>query len=258
MIVKCVEGGFGIVYLWQMRLFRHLLMVSLAAFFCHDVSAQDTIRFSGRAFDGNDPTRRLQDLMVINLRTSQGFFGKADGTFQLTALKTDTILVASTGYEFIYCSFRDSVVKESYWLELPLRRLKVELKEVTVFSPRELNSIYQEIEKLGYKKSDFQLSGINVIESPITFLYQEFSRLERLKRYNAERINNEKRRQLLKELLITYVSYDIIQLDNDEFDAFIDYANPSEEYMKSASQYDFCLYIKQKFVLYQSGKPRKW
>lgn len=244
-------------YLCTMILPRIALIFLFSCLF-GTLSAQDTVRVSGRAFDESDPARRLQDLMVINTRTSQGFFGKADGTFLITALSTDTILIASTGYEFVHCTFRDSMMQPSYILQIPLRRLKVELKEVTVFSPKELNSIYQEIEKLGYRKSDYQLSGINVLESPITFLYQEFSRLERLKRQNAERINNEKRRDLLKQLLINYVSYDIIQLDNDEFDAFIDFANPSEAYMKTASQYDFCLYIKQKFVVYQSMKPRKW
>ncbi|MFM2136041.1 MAG: hypothetical protein RL021_1441, partial [Bacteroidota bacterium] len=59
------------------------------------------------------------------------------------------------------------------------------------------------------------------------------------------------------ELLVNYVSYDIIQLDNDEFDAFIDYCQVPEYYMKSASQYDFCLFIKQKFLAYQSMKPAK-
>lgn len=237
---------------------RRISLIFLFSCIFSVLCAQDTIRVTGHAFDSADPARRLQDLMVINMRTSQGIFGKADGTFLVTALSTDSILVASTGYEFVYCILKDSMMQPGYILRIPLRRLKVELKEVTIFSPKELNSIYQEIEKLGYRKSDYQLSGINVLESPITFLYQEFSRLERLKRQNAERINNEKRRDLLKQLLVNYVSYDIIQLDNDEFDAFIDFANPSEAYMKSASQYDFCLYIKQKFVMYQSMKPRKW
>lgn len=196
--------------------------------------------------------------MIINLRTSQGFFGKVDGTFSLTINRTDTIMVASTGYEYKKISFADSACKSPCPIEVPLIKLNIKLKEVSIFSPRELNSIYKDIEKLGYNKKDFQLSGINVLESPITFLYQEFSRLEQQKRHNAERINDEKRRDLLKELLANYVSYDIIQLDNDEFDAFIDFANVPEYYLKSASQYDFCIFIKQRFVVYQSMKPRKW
>ncbi|MFM2136226.1 MAG: hypothetical protein RL021_1626, partial [Bacteroidota bacterium] len=156
---------------------------------------------SGRVYDRESPARRLEDLMVINLRTAQGSFGKADGTFTVTALQDDTLMIASSGYAFRKFCFRDSLPKPAYHLDVPLVRLNVQLREVSIFSPRELNSIYKDIQRLGYNKSDFQLSGINVVESPITFLYQEFSQLQRLKRHNAERINDERRRDLLKELL---------------------------------------------------------
>ena len=222
-------------------------------------SGQDsTITVSGHVFDSSRPATRLEDLMIINLRTAQGFFGKADGTFSVMIRHTDTIMIASSGYEFKKICFVDSVARSTYQFEVPLIKLNIKLREVTIFSPRELNAIYKDIEKLGYNKKDFQLSGINVLESPITFLYQEFSQLEQAKRHNAERINNEKRRDLLKELLVNYVSYDIIQLDNDEFDSFIDFANVPEAYLKTASQYDFCIFIKQRFLAYQSTKPRKW
>lgn len=221
-------------------------------------SAQPSVIIvSGRVYDGASPSRRLEDLMVINLRTAQGSFGKADGSFSVTAYPDDTLMIASSGYAFRKFCFKDSLPQSGYFLDVPLIRLSVQLKEVSIFSPRELNSIYKDIQRLGYSKSDFQLSGINVVESPITFLYQEFSQLQRLKRHNAERINDERRRDLLKELLVNYVSYDIIQLDNDEFDAFIDYCQVPEYYLKSASQYDFCLFIKQKFLAYQSMKPAK-
>ncbi|MFM7725463.1 MAG: hypothetical protein ACKO7B_02080, partial [Flavobacteriales bacterium] len=114
---------------------------------------QDTlVVVSGKAYDAKEPARRLQDLMIINLRTSQGFFGKADGTFSISIKRSDTVLVASTGYDFMYFAFGDSLEKPAYQLDVPLRRLQVQLKEVTVFSPRELNAIYKEIERLGYDK----------------------------------------------------------------------------------------------------------
>ena len=47
-----------------------------------------------------------------------------------------------------------------------------------------------------------------------SFPYQEFSWLEQLKRRNAERINNRRRRELLRELLANYAAADIIHLDN--------------------------------------------
>ena len=196
----------------------------------------------------------MDDLMIINLNTGQGVFGKADGTFLVHAGRTDTILVASTGYEYKRITVYDSLPKSSYHLEVPLTRLNVNLREVVIFSARDLEKIYSDIEKLGYNKREMQIGGADALNSPITFLYQEFSKYEQLRRHNAERINNDKRRNLLKELLASYVASDIFYLDAGEFDDFVDYCNVPEHFMKSATQYDFCVYIKYKFELYRMGK----
>ena len=111
-----------------------------------------------------------------------------------------------------------------------------------------------EIEKLGYNKDDYMLSGINAAQSPITFLYQQFSRTERSKRQVAEMKNEDRKRELLKELFRLYVDYEIIKLSDDEFDSFIDFVNVSDEFLKSSSQYDFLLYVKDRFNDYKIWK----
>jgi hypothetical protein len=218
---------------------------------------QNTIIVEGTAFDSANPTRKLEDLMVINLRTSQGTFGKSDGSFKVSVNREDTIMIASNGYEFKRIAFADSVEKPVYTISVALTKLNITLRAVDIFSARDLQSIYKDIQRLGYNKKDFELSGVDALNSPITFLYQQFSSLERLKAHNRERINEDKKRQLLKELLANYVSYEIINLDNFEFDDFIDFCNVPETYMKSASQYDFCIFIKQKYEVYAMLKSRK-
>jgi len=219
-------------------------------------SISRALHISGHAYNSESPDSRLDDLMILNMRTSQGSFGKADGTFNINIERDDTILVASTGYEFRKFCWKDSLNKDVFSIEIPLKKLKVQLNEIVIFSPRDLESIYHDVEKLGYNKHDFEISGVNAMESPITFLYQEFSRLEQLKRHNAERINEVKRRNLLKELLGNYAAHDMINLDNNEFDDFIDFANVPESFMKNSTQYDFCLYIKRKYELYRVVQHR--
>jgi len=206
-----------------------------------------TVRVNGKALDAEFPAKRLEDLMLVNLTTQQGTFGRADGSFSVTLKKQDTLLVASTGYEFRKICFTDSALKSEYNITVQLKKLTVQLKEVQVFSPRDLESIEKDIQKLGYNKHDYEISGINALESPITFLYEEFSRHQRLLRHNAELVNEKKRRNLLKELLTRYVADDIIQLSNDEFDHFVDFCNVSETFMKTSTQYEFMVYIKQKY-----------
>ena len=243
----------------DVRVILCALWAILQVSFCAN-GQTDSIRVlvRGRAFDAADPNRRLDDLMIINLRTNQGTFGLADGSFQSVVERADTFIIASTGYEFRRICLADSAGRAEYFLRVPLTRLNVQLKEVAIFSPRQLDAIYRDIEKLGYRKRDFQIGGVDALQSPITFLYQEFSRLEQLKRRNAERINNERRRELLRELLANYAAADIIHLDNSEFDDFIDFANIPEQYMKTATQYDFCIHVKRKFELYRMTSGRKF
>ena len=160
-----------------------------------------TVSLRGKVYNAANPEMRLEDLMMINLRT---------------------LLIASTGYESQKVTLRDSVYHQNYYLKIPLVKLNRQLKEVVIFSPRDLQSIYTDIQKLGYNKRDFQLSGVDAVSSPITFLYQQFSALERTKRHNAELRNEDQRRQLLKQLLTNYVAHDIINLNDDEFKDLFD------------------------------------
>jgi hypothetical protein len=85
---------------------------------------------------------------------------------------------------------------------------------------------------LGYDERDYMLSGINAVQSPITFLYQQFSRKEQSKRQVAYMENEDRKRELLKELFRLYVDYDIISLSDEQFDDFITYLNVSDEFLK--------------------------
>ena len=208
------------------------------------------VKVSGKAIDEEIASKHLDDLMIVNLTTNQGTFGKADGSFSVSINKKDTLLVASTGYEFKKICFNDSIFKNDYFVVVRLKKLTFTLHEVQVFSVRDLESIEKDIQKLGYNKKDYELSGINAFSSPITFLYEEFSRRERLRRHNAELVNEDKRRNLLKELLTRYVADDIIDLSDDSFDHFVDFCNVSEEYMKTSTQYDFMVYIKRKYKMF--------
>lgn len=205
------------------------------------------IKVSGKIIDEENAARNLEDLMIVNLTTQQGGFGKADGSFSTALKKNDTLLIASSGYEFKKICFNDSLLKNEYFVTIRLKRITILLHEVQVFSPRDLEAIEKDIQKLGYNKKDYEISGINAFASPITFLYEEFSRRERLRRHNAAWVNEDKRRNLLKELLTRYVADDIIDLSNDSFDHFVDFCNVSEDFMKSSTQYEFMVYIKQKY-----------
>ena len=98
---------------------------------------------------------------------------------------------------------------------------------------------------------------MDAFQSPITFLYQEFSKRERSKRLVAELRNEDRKRALLKELLHKYVEYDIIRLSDESFDDFIDFCAVPDDVIKGLSQYEFLMYVRKKYELYTSLGPTR-
>jgi hypothetical protein len=166
-------------------------------------------------------------------------------------------LIAAGGYLTRQFVLTDPVEREVYDVVVELKVWKIELKPLEVLPERTLKQIQADIDKLGYRESDYRLSTVDAFQSPITFLYQEFSRRERSKRQVAELRNEDRKRALLKELLTKYVEYDIINLSNDSFDDFIDYCAVPDEVIRGMSQYEFLMYVQRKYELYTSLGPTR-
>ena len=234
-----------------------LLLLLLTLLLAPRAKAQQEVTIHGRVITPYTEQRTFYDLMVVNKRTRSGVFGNRDGTFVVRALRTDTLLVASVGHQTQWITMADSVPRERYDVVVRMRPIQVQLAEVQVLPERTLKQIQADIEKLGYRESDYRISQIDALQSPITFLYQEFSRRERSKRLVAQLENEDRKRALLKELLHKYVSYDIINLHDEAFDDFIDFCNVPDEVIKGLTQYEFLLYVKKKYELYASLGPTR-
>jgi hypothetical protein len=235
------------------RLFILLLLV----FKVGSVVAQQEVTVRGRAISANDPQHSFYGLMVVNKRTRSGTFGQPDGTFEVRAMRTDTLLVGSAGHKMALFCLRDSAERSIYEFTVVLKPVAIELKTVTVLPERTMREIQADINKLGYDPKEFQTQGVDAFQSPITAIYQAFSKRERSKRLVAEMRNDDRRRYLLRELLGKYVEYDIINLSNESFDDFIDFCAVSDTVIKGLTQYEFLLYVKKKYELYTSLGPTR-
>ena len=190
--------------------------------------------------------------MIINKRNNVGTFADAEGKFSIVARQSDSILFSTTGFIIKKICLKDSLPKKQYNIEVPMQKLQYTLKEISVFATKDLNEIQKDINKLGVKK-DYQATGASVIESPITALYERFSKYGKSKQKVAEWENEDLKRDVLKDLFRLYIKHDIIDLSSDEFDAFIKYLNFSDEFIQNASQFELTMAIKGK---YESFKYR--
>ncbi|CAN5485014.1 hypothetical protein BH10BAC1_BH10BAC1_14920 [soil metagenome] len=230
---------------------KHLcILAAIVLFAFSDLTAQVSI--SGKVYDSENVGLPLTRLMIINKRTNNGSFADADGIFSVSINTTDTIIFSAIGFKVKNVCFKDSLVNGHSNFSIGLQKLQFELKEVSVFANRSLNEIQNDIEKLGVKKT-YSLEGVDAVSSPITALYERFSKFEKSKRKVAEWENEDLKRDILKDLFHLYVKYDVIDLQDDEFDAFVKYLNLSDEFIQNATQFELVMAIKGK---YESFKYR--
>lgn len=195
--------------------------------------------------------RPKSDLLIINDRINAGTFGNANGSFSVYAHKHDTLIFGAFGYGSVKVCFADSTIKETYTFECALSPLHVQLASAEVLAPRDLDAIQRDIDKLGFHESDYRTSGVDALQSPITFLYEQFSRREQSRRKAIELQNDDNRRELLKELFVKYVDYEIIALEPGEFDDFITFIGVTDDFLQAATQYDFLLFVKKRYQDYR-------
>jgi hypothetical protein len=229
---------------------KALLLFIPIVLLCLNLSYGQAIVISGRAIDIQYPQIALQQVMAINLETQQGVFGADGNSFEITVNKNDSIVVTATGYAPTKFCMKDSIYKPNYKVVIALKRLSVNLDEITVRRKRELEQINNDIQKLGYNKSDYRLTSIEAWQSPITSIYQAFSKKERNKRKLAEMINRDNRNSLIKELLDLYQRSDLIELPREKYDEFITYLRLDDETLKLTSDYDLALYIRDRYIEY--------
>lgn len=203
------------------------------------------VRINGQAYD-KDSKLPLPKLMVINKRTNNGTFADSEGKFSFIAFQSDTIMLSAVGFKTKRICLTDSIPKKQYDVMVPLEKLYFTLQEVSVFAPKTLNEIQKDIDKLGVKKT-YTTQGLDAISSPITFLYERFSKFAQSKRKVAEWENEDMKRDVLKDLFRLYIKHEIIDLNEEEFDAFIKYLNLSDDFIKNATQLELVMAIKGRY-----------
>lgn len=197
--------------------------------------------------DAAFPTLPVSQLMLINQRTQQGVFGNPDNSFHVIIQRKDTLIIYAAGYVSVKICFKDSSVTSDYHPQIKLTKQVIQLKEVSIFQKRDLNEIESDIKKLGYDPKKYKLNGITAWQSPITALYDAFSKKEQSKRKVAEMMNADDRRALLKDLLYNYYVSGLINLPTEQYDDFINYLNMTDRMMQTMSQYEMAVYIKARY-----------
>ena len=208
------------------------------------------ITITGQVVDENN--MNLTRVMVIDQFNGRGTFVGLDGKFSIVIPRKDTLMFAFTGYRTKKICFKDSVSNDQFFLLIKMSPLSYQLKEILIYPVKKLSEIQRQIDALSkFKAPVYQTSGLSSIGSPITALYERFSKLEQSKRKVAELEQNDRKVAALKDLFRIYIKYDIIELTNDQFDDFITFCDLSDYYIIHASQFELVETIKAKYVSFK-------
>ncbi len=232
----------GIHYICRMR----LLLIFIFAGFGSLALGQtcERVLISGKVVDTLRP-QNFYNLMIVNRTKGKGVFGMPSGGYNLYVDNGDSITLSIKGYENI--NFRihaDSTCRVSniWYIEM----LPQELDQVIIKPLKTLSQIQEEREALAMRETRM-VTGIEVMQSPITALYQRFSQKEQSKRTVAKLKYEDEQKAILQDLLRLYVAYEIFDLNESEFDDFIAFLNVDEYFLKTASEFELVTFIKDKF-----------
>ncbi|NDB34018.1 MAG: hypothetical protein EB023_01435 [Flavobacteriia bacterium] len=204
----------------------------------------EQVYFKGKVEDSLRP-QSFYNLLVVNRNSGKAAFGLPDGRFSGYALPFDTIALSVKQYpiyEFIAQPDSNCQCQILAYID----RLPQEVAEVVVKPLKTLEQIREERANLAMRETRL-VTGVNLLESPITALYQAFSKKEQNKRWIAEQVFKDNQRKVVQELLRLYVAYDIIDLKEEDFDAFLLFLNLDPDFLKTASEMELITYIKDKY-----------
>ena len=204
----------------------------------------DQVLLTGRIVDSLNP-HSFYNLMIINRTGGKGVFGQPNGHFSVYANEGDSISISIKGYPMIgFKIHADENCQYKYHKFIELKA--TEMKEVVIKPLKTLNQIKEERQELSMRETR-QFIGVEILQSPITALYQTFSKKEKNKKWIAEQEFKDNERKVVQELLRLYVAYDIINLTEEEFDDFIVFLNINETFLKTATEMELITFVQDKF-----------
>lgn len=210
----------------------------------HTQAQCEKVLVRGRVIDSLRP-QSFYNLMVVNRTNGKAIFGQPDGRFTVYASPQNKIALSIKQYpiyEFLAIPDSNCQCQIIAFID----RLPQEVEEVVVRPLKTLEQIKEERAALAMRETKM-VTGINVFESPITALYQAFSKKEQNKRWIAEQEYKDNQRKVVQELLRLYVAYDIIDLSENDFDAFMQFLNLDPDFLKTSSEMELITYIKDKY-----------
>lgn len=214
------------------------------------LTAQESVGIIGRIVDA-DTKRGLSSVSIINPKSGVTNVSMGDGSFKILVNKSDTLFLFLPGYQTVRFSLADSAYKSEYNLLFYMQMFITEAKAVIIKPKKSLNELEEQRKKLGETPRELDPPKIEPFTSPISAIYDMLSDETRQKKKLRGQIIEDNRRRLFYALFDYYRDNNVIDIPEDEYDAFINYLNLPIEFLKYNSDYEITRTIVERYTKYE-------
>jgi uncharacterized membrane protein len=229
---------------------KKLLLTSLCFLCAQFLFAQNMVQVKGVVYDA-DSNRVLDSVTIIVKHTSRIMQNNTDGSFSIFVKPTDTLIFGLYGFRVKYLCFKDSSGNKDYNIKVRMSHLRDESKEVVISEARTQREVRRDIQSLVMAHA-YALERPNAIQSPISAIYDQYSKKSQSKQLLQEYEFELAKNKLVKQLLDIYNKQGIINISPSDYKAFVSNLNLDWEFLVVASDYDLAVYIKQKALQWKN------
>jgi hypothetical protein len=209
--------------------------------------AADQFMLSGKVVD-TLKYLNLQDVVVVNKRTNKTTITDKEGVFFILMKKTDTIYFYNVGYKpkNFYFKSEEQLRKKFHVIFLKTENQYLEEVEFT----------YEQERKKKFQHPDNTMPAS--IENPISFIFEKYSK--RYEQYRkVEALEKEKYyEQLRNQRLQRDMVLELTDIGEKDVDKFMDQCLFTNEFLETATDYEFLVAIQKKYRLYKNRYKNKY
>lgn len=237
------------MYFCEVRKFTLLIMLT----FLGALVSKAQFVLKGRIVD-SVYKRGLESVSIENMTTHQGAYSGQGGYFELEVNEGDNVYLTYVGYK--PKSIRIKAEDALKLKEITLALKPIQLKDVTIYrGPTEYQK--DSMQRASLYKSAFEYEQQKSVMTPVTSIYQKFSKkYKNLRKFQEQIIDIEK-----QKFIDTRYSPELVQsltkLPEDSVAHFMNQYPMELEYARAASELEIKMWIKYNFQDYLLKKQKK-
>jgi len=212
----------------------------------------------------------LENTCIHNMSTGVMAFSNKNGDFALFAQKTDTLIISRVGYDMEMLVMNDSLLNSKGRITVQLVVRAFMLRSVSIYAlkpyPLFIKDLTKEIptkkidipgieippeEKVGYDINNGNLLRGTPLASPITALYNQFSRKAKMDRMYADLVEHQAEVLRLQKKYNPEIVQRLTKLDNEELEEFMVYCSFTYYTLVTSTDQEIEQMIFAKFIQYK-------